>query len=449
MANRQGLGQFAGAFARSFGAARGNKQDREQRDEIAKQQAKLVEMALASGKIQLNAQTTLADLMTGTVQEFESAEPVITPGGREIPQFTNTSGEDALGLVDILSGGSPEGQLAALQSGAVSGKNILDFQVAQDQLAAIPDISKLFSGQTDASGNPMMIPVGITIDSLGRPSQQFGLNPEFNTAQQDAFSRLSLSQLTTEALEIMDIESELAGSLLESGFPFGGQARTGQSALATIGGALGFDTKAQKQAVAKRDRVEKLYGQILGIRMQRLSASGESITNDKLAFLQSISPDTNKSPDANAKLLADFLQEELNKADIESTKIPAAERKKVLDFIRKARSGEFLQTDQEPIIDTPGLLESAGQFASSTMEQLEDIIPSLPPEQIEAFEARLEQLKQQTMPLVEKVRAGLATAKDFAELTIEDIKQINQDDIKNWTKTQVDAFNKRRKELGL
>ena len=219
--------------------------------------------------------------------------------------------------------------------------------------------------------------------------------------------------------------------------------------------------------------------------MNRLSESGESITNDKLAFLQSISPDTNKSPDANAKLLADFLQEELNRADIEGTKISASERKKTLDFIRKARSGEFLQTDQEPAVDGPGLLESAGTFASSTMEQLQSIdIPKLPPEQIEAFRARFDQLKQQSsdalgtattavkdadfspdqkllakMALLkttlaaasafEKIKVGIANAADFAELTVDEIQQITKEDIKQWTEEQKTAFNKRRKELGL
>ncbi len=383
MANR-GFGQFAGSFAEALTRTIGQTQDKKRKDELAKQQAKLIELRLQEGQVKINASTTLADLMTGSIEEFEPAAPQISPGGREIPQFTNES-QEPLSLIEILSGKSPEGQLAALQSGVVSGKNILDFQTAQDQLAAAPDLSKMF-GQTDESGNPMFVPVGVTIDSQGRPAQQFGLNPEFNTAQQDAFSRQSLSQLTTEALEIMDIESELSGSLLESGFPFGGQARTGQSALATVGGLLGFDTKEQKQNVAKRDRVEKLYGQILGIRMQRMSESGESITNDKLAFLQSVSPSTDKSSDANAKLLADFLQEELNKSDIEGTKIPAAERKKVLDFIRKARSGEFVQAG-EAVIDIPAI-------AKMTIQQLEGLdIENMSDELFEAVVARRDALK--------------------------------------------------------
>ena len=481
MAN-QNLGQLAGSFAEAFSRTVGQKQDRKHRDEIAKQQAKLVEMRLKAGEIQLNAQTTLADLMTGTVEEFVPAEPQITPGGREIPQFTSAS-QQPMDLASILS--DPEGQLAAVQSGALKIGDLLDFQTAQAELEARPDISELFSGQADESGNPMFVPGSITLDPVKGPIQTFVRNPEFNTRQQEAFSRQSLSQLTSEAIEIMDIESELAGSLLESGFPFGGQARTGQAALATVGGALGFDTEEQKQAIAKRDRVEKLYGQILGIRMQRMSASGETITNDKLAFLQQISPDTKKSPDANAKLLADFLQEELNTADIEGTTISADERRKALDFIRKARSGEFLQT-QEPVVDAPGAIEGAteafGRFKDFTIEQIQKVdVPSLPEADIPALRAKLDQLKQQgaaavesvqsavepssnqkllakmallkttlaAASAIEKAKAGIAKAADFAELTIEEIQQIDKDDIKQWTKEQKDAFDKRRKELGL
>ncbi len=384
MANK-GFGEFAGAFANAFSTATKASEDKKARDELAKQRAKLIEMQLAAGQIKIDATTTLSDLMTGTLEEFQPAEPALTPGGREKPQFTNES-QPPLSLIDILSGDSPEGQLAAIQSGTVSGGDLLDFQTAQDELAARADITELFSGQTDGSGNPMFVPGSITLDPVKGPIQTFVRNPEFNTRQQDDFSRQSLSQLTTEAIEIMDIESDLSGSVLESGFPFGGQARTGQSTLATIGGALGFDTKSQKENVAKRDRVEKLYGQILGIRMQRMSDSGESITNDKLAFLQQISPDTSKSPDANARLLADFLQEELNTADIEGTTISASERTKAVDFIRKAREGGFEQ-QAEPVIDLP-------EIAKMTIEQIESLdIENMTREEIKAIRERIKALK--------------------------------------------------------
>jgi len=485
-----GFGQFAGSFADAFSRTIGQSEDKKRKDELAKQQAKLIELRLQAGQIKIDASTTLADLMTGTLEEFEQAEPTLTPGGLEKPQFSNTS-QDPLSLIDILSGDSPEGQLAALQSGAVSGGDLLDFQTAQDKLAAQPDISQLMGNLTpDEKGNPPFIMGGITFGPRG-PEQSFIRNPEFSTKQQDDLSRSSLSQLTTDVIEAVSIGGDIEGSLLESGFPFGEQARTGKSAIATLGGLLGFDTKEQKQDVAKFDRLDKLNGMILNLRLKRLIDSGENITNDKLAFQQSISPSSDKRFETNTLLYADFLQEELNIADIEGPKVSADERKKILDFIRKARSGGFAQqADQEPIVDTPGAIEGAsaafGKFKDFTMEQIQGVdIPSLPQEQIDSFRSRFEQLKQQSeqsiksgitavqdtatpssnqkllakialmkstlaaASVLEKVKVGIAKASDFAELTIEEIKQIDKEDIEEWTEEQKKAFNKRRKELGL
>ena len=308
--------------------------------------------------------------------------------------------------------------------------------------------------------------------------------------------------MANDVAEAMDIESTLSGSLLESGFPFGDQARTGQSVFATVAGGLGFDTSERRDAIAGRDRLQKLQGQILGIRMNRMIAGGESITNDKLAFLQSISPGTDKSPQANALLYADFLQEELNIADIEETPISASERKRSMDFIRKARSGEFFQSDNEPTADGSdpqgSASESFGRFADFTLEKLQDIdVAALSVEDLPAFRARFDQLKQIDIPDVsipdvlrmnfeqlkqtdfgsmsesvknaaleryqqlaeasapviesalEKAKAGLATAQDFAQMSVEEIQQIDEQDIKDWTQEQLDEYNRRRKQLGL
>jgi len=455
MGNGGGLGVFAGSFADAFTRVSAQHAETKRRDDFAKQQSKLVEMALKNSQNKLTAQTTLADIMTGnSVQEFEQAPPIQTPGGRDIPQFTNP-GQEPLSFLEIMSGKSPiaiEGQQAALQSGAISGGDVLDFKTQQDQLAARQNVGDIFNNMpVDEGGNPMMIAGSITIDPVRGPVQTLVRNPDFNTARQADFSRQSILQLTDEAFEIMDIETELSGSLLESGFPFGGEARTGQSALATVGGALGFNTKAQKDSVAKRDRVGKLYGQILGIRMRRMADSGETITNDKLAFLQSISPDTNKSAPANALLLADFLQEELNNADIEGTRMPAEDRNKALDFIRKARSGGFSQ-ESEPVVDAPGIAsgaaESFGRFKDFTMDQIQSInVPDLPTADIPAFRARFDQLKTQavsvTSPLVQKAKSGLATARDFAGMGIDEVQQIKIEDVEGWTAEQIAALKER------
>lgn len=368
MADR-GIGEFIAGFGQSFNQARANKQKQEVTEQIAKLQAKLIEAQLKAGNVAADAKTTLSDLMTGNRTQLElgdtDAEGIGTfrPTGAQVE-----TPNQPLSLLETLA--DPQGQLAAIQSGAVGIGDLLDFESQERQRASIPDINALLgSAGQDDKGNPRFVPGGITIDPQKGPTLALIPNPEFNTSQQDELSALSLSTLTKDATEALEIESALEGSTLGSGFPFVPEFRGVKSTFATLAGAAGFDTDEQTQDVASQDRLDKLYGQILGIRLQRMTDSGETITNDKLAFMQEISPSTEKRPEANAKLMADFLQEELNRADIEQTKIPAEDRAKVLDFIRKARSGEFLQGGKEPVLDVPAI-------SKMTMDQLEQIDPA-------------------------------------------------------------------------
>ena len=117
MANQR-LGQLAGSFAEAFSRTIGQKKDRAARDTIAKQQAKLIELQLQSGQIKIDAQTTLAEMMTGKLEEFKPAEPTTTPEGRfEVPQFTNAS-QQPMDLASVLS--DPKGSLLFFSLGLVA-----------------------------------------------------------------------------------------------------------------------------------------------------------------------------------------------------------------------------------------------------------------------------------------------------------------------------------------
>jgi len=394
MANK-GFGQFAGSFAEAFSRTVGQSEDKKRRDELAKQQAKLVEMQLAAGQVKLDAQTTLAELMTGT----PGISPTVTsPGGRTSPNFVAppegvvgefTQGRDAVAPMDLASILSdPEGQLAAVQSGALNIGDLLDFQSAQAQLDARPDLGGLF-GRVDSAGNSMLIPSGLTIDPQGRPSQQFSLNPEFNTKQDEAFSGLSFNQLVSDTIEVADIEGVLTETFSESGFPFAEEATAGKLVAGKVLGSIGFGgvEAENKQDAAKRERARKLYGLILNSRLNKLMETDPNLSITQIEQQKEISPSVDKPGPANILLLADFMQEELNKADIEGTPISSADRKKALDFIRKARSGGFSETPSPVIIDVPAI-------AKMTLEQLEGLdVEALTQEQIDAVRARLSALK--------------------------------------------------------
>ena len=387
MANN--FGQFAGNFADSLTRSLTLKKESDRRDALAKQQAKLVELQLASGQIKLDANTKLADIMTGTRTQLELGDIDEEGLGTFRPTGANVETPNApQSLVDVLAGGDPRGQVAALQSGAVSGGDILDFQTQQDQLSASQG---LFDNMPfDEAGNPMLIPVGLSIDaSTGRAVQQFGANPEFNSAQQGRASKETFAQLVTDAFEVADIESEQTGSFLESGFPFAEQAETAKATLGTVAGVFGFGDTAEEQSadVASRNRVEKLYGLILNKRLDKLMESDPNLTNTQIEQQQTISPSTDKKAGANLLLIADFMQEELINAEVEGIKIPSADRKRALDFIRKARGGELLGEQAAPVIDVP-------EIARMTRAELDGLdFSGMSAEMIQAVEDRLKELK--------------------------------------------------------
>ena len=385
MANQR-LGEFAGAFTDALTKTLGDAQDRKARDEIAKQRAKFVDLQMRDLEGKIKADTTMSDILLGTVEEFVPAEPIQTPGGREIPQFSNASREPQ-NLIEALTT-NPEFQAAAVQSGKLGVGDFLDFQTAQDQLAARPDINGLF-GRVDSAGNHMLIPEGITLDPVRGPIQTFGINPEFNTEQDEAFSELSFTQLVSDISEVADIEGVLAETFSESGFPLAEQATAGKLIVGKVAGSLGLGDieRGNKADAAKRERARKLYGLILNRRLNKLMETDPNLSITQIQQQMEISPSVDKPGSANILLLADFLQEELMNADIEGTSMSAADRKASLDFIRKARGGGFSNAPSPVIVDVPAILKA-------TREELDAMdIENMTGEMLDAFEKRRKEIK--------------------------------------------------------
>lgn len=382
------FGQFAGSFADAFAETASLINEKKRLKQIADLQAKLVKAQLEAGQIKVDAQTKLGDIMTGTRTQFQLGDldeegiGTFRPTGARVDDPTR---EPVTSVAGILS--DPEGFLAAMQSGALDFGDVLDFQSEQNRLDAIPDLNTMLAGQVDDKGNPPFILGSVTLDPLRGPVQSIIRNPEYSTRQQEELSGLTLRELTDSALEAIDIESTLAGSTVESGFPFGEQARTVKSAAATVGGLLGFDTKKQEESVFKRDRLDKLYGLVLNTRLNRLMEKDGNLTVTQIQQQMEISPSTDKRAEANALLLADFLQEEINRMDIEGTPISKEERNKVFDFIRKARTGEFFNADQAPVVDVP-------EIAKMTRAELEQLdIEGMSDEMFDAVKKRLAELE--------------------------------------------------------
>lgn len=318
MAN-QGLGVFAGNFAEAFSGAIGQKKDRKDKDALAKQQAKLIELQLQAGQVKLNAQTTLADLMTGTVEEFVPAEPTTTPEGRfEVPQFTNAS-QQPMDLASILS--DPEGQLAAVQSGALNIGDLLDFQAKQDALESFRGAgdSGGGSGRTDASGQPEFIPGPSTtqIDTSGKQviSRPMVANPAFQETAVAQTGASSVKHSIAGVDQAIALMGTLEGTALQAGSPFGdisGQLQSGASALG-VSDFFGLD----KTAPQRRQRVKKLFAENLlsGEQIKTLGALGQ-ISNAKLELVSAASADLENGILANSLQMLDALQIKVENAEI-------------------------------------------------------------------------------------------------------------------------------------
>ncbi len=322
---------FADAFLRA--------KEGKRRDAIAKQQAKLIEMQLQGGEIKVTAQTKLAELMTGSVEEFVPAEPTLTPGGREIPQFTNAS-KDPLSLIDILTGESPEGQLAAIQSGVVSGGDVLNFQARQDALESFRGAGGgSDSGRIDANGNPEFIPGPTTtqIDTSGKQviSQTMAKNPLFQEAAAAQTGASSVKHSIASVDQAIALMGTLEGTPLQAGSPFGdvfGLVQSGASALG-VSDFFGLD----KTAPQRRQRVKKLFAENLlsGEQIKTLGALG-TISNAKLELVSDASADLENGILANSLQMLDALQIKVENAEILG--LPVENPGAVLQNIKERRA---------------------------------------------------------------------------------------------------------------
>ncbi len=476
------IGDFAGSFATTLTQMLAAKKDDERRDTLAKLQAKVFEAQLANSEFKLTAQTTLADIMTGnSVQEFEPTPPEMTPSGKvQSTGFTNP-GQEPLSLVDILSGESSiakEGQLAGLQSGAFSAKDITGGGT-EPSTSRLLKLAGIFPG-TEEFKDAILSSIDAGDDADAATQLALSLQEERLVKQRT--ERVQLERTEKEARigrtqavrndfgaakRIIELQQDLEGSALAAGLPYGDFLRTVGGGLSAVMDMAGFDVSAAQDLIDKRDELGKLFADGTIESIDRFKDTG-SISIPKWNALVASAPEIGKTAIANAKVLATRMQAVLDAAERKSEDVP--NRKEIETWISDMKS--LTRGKTKAAIDGPGIL---GRFKDFTLEQIQKVdVPALPEADIPALKAKLNQLKQQgaaaiepsssqkllakmallkttlaAASAVEKVKVGIAKAADFAKLTIEEIQQIDQDDIKEWTEEQKAAFDKRRKELGL
>jgi len=376
-----GLGNAFGGFAQGFIQERNRRAEQKRKDDLAKAQLKVIEMNLEAGKVKVDATTRLTDLLTGnTVGEIEQLNAGAAPdsiGRKPIPEFEFTGGEP-VGLSELLT--NPESLAAAVQSGALGVSDVLKEQGLQQSRKLSQEyfnlIQNSFSGGSDSAGGPpRFIPGPMTIDPVRGPIPTLIPNPEFRTKQQQGQTQFTLDSLLKNSKEAVQLTTQLEESFLLSGTPLGGTARDINSIVAAVQSSFGGGASKRKQQIAARDRVGKLYGQILNKRVSEAIARGEPVTDAKLRQLQTTSPSLDKRPEANLLLLADFMEEELNSALQSRTPLTQDTINKVRKFISEARA-QKIQTGGAPDINVGGVIDQAASAAQTGLGAAKDLFQS-------------------------------------------------------------------------
>ena len=330
------VGDFAGGFAQAFQQTFMMGQRQKRLDELAKQQGKLIEAQMRAQQQTLDAQDQFGVLARGSK---------LSPGGREIPQFNipEELGEITQprpGLTELLA--DPQALMLASRGGLLDLGDALEFEAQQSANQLTQELfDNLVGGFSE--GSPLQIS-GVTITDRG-PQLEFGPNPNFRSPRDVSQIQNNIGTFVKNAEEAMQLSQELESTVLASGVPFGDFMRAGQSALAGVSDAFGFDQNAKemRNLIAKRDRLKKLLSRTLIDTFAQLSTSFGNLTNDKLRLLADSAATMDNLSGANMLVLADQMETLLEGADLDG--VPVPNRAKVEALIKTARGAVSTEQD--------------------------------------------------------------------------------------------------------
>lgn len=373
-------GNFVGGFADAFTRVAMGRKDQKDREKMAKLQGQLVELQIKNAQNQAQGQENLQDLMN-PLTEFQQAPSTTSPGGREMTQFQTAPKRS---LSEVLA--DPEGQLAWMQSGGDQNRllpnstkppAVLEVANALGYQPGTPEFNEFVENNFGQKMDPML-----ELEMLKFKQQLAGGQFEFNQKQQEADlaaqerergvrkAGFALQKDFKAAQEINQLQSELSNSLLSVGIPYGEFMSTAQSGGAALLDKLGFDVGAQRELLAKRDRLKKLMS--VGV-LNAVSAFKDlgTITDEKFEQIQKSVASLENQPGANALLIADSLEEAMMNAQIEGIPIEQyVNPDEVGAFVQTLREQAFAVQDSPDIVDVPAIADMSAEKLDTTMQGL-------------------------------------------------------------------------------
>ena len=145
-----------------------------------------------------------------------------------------------------------------------------------------------------------------------------------------------------DAVRLAEINSELAGTVLEAGVPFPDIRRAAASGAAAVGRLIGIDTSEAERLVNLVDEFDKISSRFAASSAARLF-DNQAITNFQLETIQDSVPSMQVAPGANERVIADVIDILSDAAENENLGITDLARFR--EASRQLRAGEFGRGD--------------------------------------------------------------------------------------------------------
>ena len=397
------LGRFAGAAADSFNAAKKRQEDEKAR----KLQAKLFEANLKRMQDQITAETTLADILTGTfVDEFQptnpnfvkSQEPVIPDATsdprieptapierREVPGFRSAGAEGPLTVADILAGETPGaqvGQAAALQSGQLK---FGDFASSGRQPKELDLLQAINVSPTSEEGRKAIL-ASMGAGESADAATQLALNIQEEMLDEKRTERLANEKTERAGVigrkqsirndfnnnkRIIELQEKLEGTLVSTGTSINEFIRKWGGGVVGILDIAGMDVQTAQTLFDDFDELTKLFADGTIEALDRFKETG-AVQQLKFQKLTEAAQELGKTSIANGRVAANQMQEVLDAADRQGE--PVEGRAEIEAWIKEMKTrvrGESSGADVTTILSD--MSNGFRDFSKITLEQLREI----------------------------------------------------------------------------